>query len=30
VAMAWCHWLQLMRGEFLVMEWIWLRIKENN
>jgi len=30
VAMAWCHWLQLMRGEFLVMEWIWLKIKENN
>ena len=30
VAMAWCHWLQLMRGEFLAMEWIWLKIKENN
>jgi hypothetical protein len=30
VVMAWCHWLQLMRGEFLQMEWIWLRIKENN
>ena len=30
VAMAWCHWLQLMRGEFLVMEWIWSKIKENN
>ena len=30
VAMAWCHWLQLMRGEFLAMEWIWSKIKENN
>jgi len=29
VAMAWCHWLQLMRGEFLAMECIWLKIKQN-
>ena len=30
VAMAWCHWLQLMRGRYLAMEWIWSKIKENN
>ena len=29
LAMEWCRWLQLMHGEFLQMEWIWLKIKNN-
>ena len=28
--MEWFRWLQLMHGEFLAMECIWLKIKENN
>ncbi|MDA9818215.1 hypothetical protein N9C35_04160 [Flavobacteriaceae bacterium] len=27
--MEWFHWLQLMHGEFLVMECIWLNVKQN-
>ncbi|MDA0902674.1 MAG: hypothetical protein O3B09_04630, partial [Proteobacteria bacterium] len=30
LAMEWFRWLQLMRGEFLQMECIWLKIKENH
>jgi len=28
--MEWFRWLQLMHGEFLAMECVWLKIKENN